>query len=99
MRPVSPVAQRRIKRAAELGFAGTIAAPRHDRFLQAPQDQVAERVLPVFLADIRQVAAAVDDIEGFARDLEARGRASATVTRQLCTIAGFYRYAGIRFRG
>ena len=32
------------------------------------------------------------DIEGFARDLEARGRARATVTRRLCTIAGFYRY-------
>jgi hypothetical protein len=26
----------------------------------------------------------------FARDLEARGRARATVTRRLCTIAGFY---------
>ena len=33
------------------------------------------------------------DIEGFARDLEARGRARATVTRRLCTIAGMYRYA------
>ncbi|HEY5359948.1 MAG TPA: tyrosine-type recombinase/integrase [Streptosporangiaceae bacterium] len=33
------------------------------------------------------------DIEFFARDLEARGRARATVTRRLCTIAGFYRYA------
>jgi integrase/recombinase XerD len=33
------------------------------------------------------------DIEGFARDLETRGRAPATVTRRLCTIAGFYRYA------
>jgi site-specific recombinase XerD len=33
------------------------------------------------------------DIEGFARELEARGRARATVTRRLCTIAGFYRYA------
>ena len=33
------------------------------------------------------------DIEGFARDLEARGRARATVTRRLCTIAGFYKYA------
>jgi site-specific recombinase XerD len=31
------------------------------------------------------------DIEGFARDLEARGRARATVTRRLSTIAGFYR--------
>ena len=33
------------------------------------------------------------DIECFARDLEARGRARATVTRRLCTIAGFYKYA------
>ena len=33
------------------------------------------------------------DIESFARDLEAGGRARATVTRRLCTIAGFYRYA------
>ncbi len=33
------------------------------------------------------------DIECFARDLEAKGRARATVTRRLCTIAGFYRYA------
>jgi integrase/recombinase XerD len=33
------------------------------------------------------------DIESFARDLEAKGRARATVTRRLCTIAGFSRYA------
>src|SRR5438105_2948261 len=33
------------------------------------------------------------DIESFARDLEARGRARATVTRRLSTIAGFYKYA------
>jgi integrase len=33
------------------------------------------------------------DIESFARELEAKGRARATVTRRLCTIAGFYRYA------
>jgi integrase len=33
------------------------------------------------------------DIECYARDLEARGRARATITRRLCTIAGFYRYA------
>jgi site-specific recombinase XerD len=33
------------------------------------------------------------DIECFARDLETRGRARATITRRLCTIAGFYRYA------
>jgi integrase/recombinase XerD len=33
------------------------------------------------------------DIKGFARELEARGRARATVTRRLSTIAGFYNYA------
>ena len=33
------------------------------------------------------------DIEYFARDLEARGRARATITRRLCTVTGFYRYA------
>ena len=33
------------------------------------------------------------DIEGFACDLEARGRARATVTRRLCTIAGFCKCA------
>jgi integrase/recombinase XerD len=33
------------------------------------------------------------DIECFARDLEARGKARATVTRRLCTIAGLYKYA------
>ena len=33
------------------------------------------------------------DIEAFARELEARGRARATVTRRLCTIAGLYKYA------
>jgi len=33
------------------------------------------------------------DIETFARELEARGRARAAVTRRLSTIAGFYRYA------
>ena len=31
------------------------------------------------------------DIECFARDLEDRGRARATVARRLCTIVGFYR--------
>ena len=44
------------------------------------------RSLPLFA--VRRV-----DIEGFARELEARRRARATVTRRLCTIAGFYKYA------
>ena len=33
------------------------------------------------------------DIETFGRDLEARGRATATIARWLCTVTGFYRYA------
>jgi len=33
------------------------------------------------------------DIECFARDLEARGRVRVTITRRLCTVAGFYRFA------
>jgi integrase/recombinase XerD len=33
------------------------------------------------------------DIECFGRDLEARGRARATVSRRLSTVAGFYKYA------
>ncbi len=33
------------------------------------------------------------DIESYARSLEERGRARATVARRLCTVAGFYRYA------
>jgi site-specific recombinase XerD len=38
-------------------------------------------------------SAVVTDIETFARDLEAKDRARATVTRRLSTIAGFYKYA------
>jgi integrase/recombinase XerD len=34
-----------------------------------------------------------DPTSSVSRDLEARGRARATVTRRLCTIAGFYKYA------
>jgi integrase/recombinase XerD len=41
--------------------------------------------------DLFQVRRA--DIEEFARELERRGRARATVARRLCTVASFYRYA------
>jgi integrase/recombinase XerD len=33
------------------------------------------------------------DIETFGHELEARGRATATIARRLCTVTGFYRYA------
>ncbi len=42
---------------------------------------------------LRLFAARRADIERFARDLEAAGRARATITRRLSTIAGLYRYA------
>ena len=42
---------------------------------------------------LRLFAARRADIECFACDLEARGRARATITRRLCTVAGFYKYA------
>jgi hypothetical protein len=38
---------------------------------------------------IRLFQARRADIECFARDMEARDRARATITRRLCTIAGF----------
>jgi site-specific recombinase XerD len=46
------------------------------------------RALSLPLLSVRRA-----DIETYARELEAKGRARATVTRRLCTIAGFYRYA------
>ena len=42
---------------------------------------------------LRLFAAKRADIECFARDLEQRGRARATIARRLCAVAGFYRYA------
>jgi integrase/recombinase XerD len=45
------------------------------------------------LRDLRLFQARRADIECFARDLEAKGRARATITRRLCTIAGLYKYA------
>ena len=60
--------------------------------------------LEVYALDLRQYAswchqrhlrlfqARRADVECFARDMEARGRARSTITRRLCTIAGFYRY-------
>ena len=63
------------------------ADPRGVRAGPAPVHQlVPHPLLPLFA--VRRA-----HIEGFARELEARGRARATVTRRLSTIAGFYKYA------
>jgi len=42
---------------------------------------------------IQLFAAKRADIECFARDLEQRGRARATIARRLCMVTSFYRYA------
>jgi site-specific recombinase XerD len=54
--------------------------------LRTPIGSCAERHLALFCA--RRA-----DIESFGRDLEARGRARATIARRLGTVTGFYRYA------
>jgi hypothetical protein len=58
---VGPVAEVGVHRTAELGLVRSVAAPRHHRLRQPPQDEVPERVLAVLLSDVGEVAAAVDD--------------------------------------
>jgi integrase/recombinase XerD len=78
--------------AERLGLAGYLAGyrglTREAYALDLRQFTAWCRARSVNLFAVRRA-----DIEGFARDLEARGRARATVTRRLCTIAGFYVYA------
>ena len=61
MGAVGPVAEVGVHRTAELGLVRSVAAPRHHRLHQPPQDEVPERVLAVLLSDVGEVAAAVDD--------------------------------------
>src|SRR5215472_10375287 len=77
------------ERLALAGFlAGYTGLPREAYALDLRQfaSWCQQNHLPLFQA--RRA-----DIECFARSLEARGRARATITRRLCTIAGFYKYA------
>ncbi len=78
--------------AERLALAGVLAGyrglTREAYALDLRQFTTWCRVRSLSLFSVRRA-----DIEGFARDLEPRGRARATVTRRLCTIAGFYRYA------
>ena len=77
------------ERLALAGFlAGYRGLTREAYALDLRQFTTWCRARPLNLFAVRRA-----DIESFARDLEARGRARATVTRRLCTIAGFYRYA------
>jgi len=64
--------------------------PRYER---SPGRRQSARTTWCHLRSLPLFAVRRADIEGFARDLEARGRARATLTRRLPTIAGFYKYA------
>jgi site-specific recombinase XerD len=77
------------ERLALAGFlAGYRGATRHAYALDLRQfiTWCADHRLALFL--VRRA-----DIECYARALEERGGARATVARRLCTVAGFYRYA------
>jgi hypothetical protein len=77
------------ERLALAGFLAGYTGLTHDAYaLDLRQYARRGQQHQVRLFDARRA-----DIECFARELEARGRARATVTRRLCTIAGFYRYA------
>jgi integrase/recombinase XerD len=77
------------ERLALAGFlAGYRGLTREAYTLDSRQFTAWCRIRSLSLFSVRRA-----DIETFARDLEAKGRARATVTRRLCTIAGFYKYA------
>ena len=78
--------------AERLALAGYLAGhPRSDARGLHPRPQAVRRWCQAQSMPLFSVRRA--DIETFARELEARGRARATVTRRLSTISGFYKYA------
>jgi hypothetical protein len=86
--PIQPVFTD-VERVALAGFlAGYRGLTREAYALDLRQFTSWCRTRPVALFAVRRA-----DIESFARDLEAMGRARATVTRRLSTIAGFYKYS------
>ena len=86
--PVQPAFSNAERRALAGFLAGYRGLTREAYALDLRQFTTWCRARSLTLFAVRRA-----DIEGFARDLEARGRARATVTRRLCTIAGFYKYA------
>jgi hypothetical protein len=89
--PVAPV----FTSTARLALAGFLAAY-SGLTRQAYELDLRQFVHWCRQHQLRLFGARRADIELFARDLEARGRARATITRRLSTIAGFYRYADLR---
>ena len=77
------------ERLALAGFlAGYRSLTREAYALDLRQFTTRFRVHSLALFAVRRA-----DIESFARELQARGRARATVTRRQSTIAGFFKYA------
>jgi integrase len=77
------------ERVALAGFLGGYRGLTRDAYALDLRQFVAfcnQRHLGLF--EVRR-----SDIETFGRELEARGRATATIARRLCTVTGFYRYA------
>jgi integrase len=74
--------------AERLALAGYRGLTREAYALDLRQFTTWCRARSVALFAVRRA-----DIESFARDLETKGRARATVTRRLSTIAGFYKFA------
>lgn len=88
-----PVAERFVfaeaERLALVGFLAGYRGTTRDAYrmdLRLLASWCAQHDMALF--DVRRV-----DIERYARQLEARGLARATVARRLSTVAGFYRYA------
>jgi hypothetical protein len=76
------------ERAALVGFLAGYSGQTRDAYtldLRQYTSWCAQHGLHLF--DARRA-----DIECYARDVEVRGRARATIARRLCTVAGFYRY-------
>jgi integrase/recombinase XerD len=87
--PVDEPVFSRDERAALAGFLAGYAGLTRDAYtldLRQYTSWCISRGLRLFAA--RRV-----DIETFRGEMEAAGRARATIARRLCTIAGFYRYA------
>jgi integrase/recombinase XerD len=78
-----------VEQQALLGFLGGYSGLTRDAYALDLRQFAAwcqQRQLALF--DVAR-----HDIEGFARQLEERGRARATISRRLCTITSLYRYA------
>jgi site-specific recombinase XerD len=77
------------ERAARAGFLAGYSGLTRDAYTLDLRQYASWRTQ----RGLRLFAARRSDIECFGRDMEASGRARATIARRLCTIAGFYRYA------